>query len=42
MCLQLFLICFGPVGPFPHRLVAIGFEVISCCFVGCWLVVEFV
>ena len=42
MFLQLFFICFRPVGPFPHILVAIGFVVMLCCFVGCWLFVEFV
>ena len=34
-------IYFGPIGPFLHIFVAIGFEVILCYFVGYWLVVEF-
>ena len=38
MSLQLFLICFGPEGPFLRRLVATDLVVIWCYFVVCWLV----
>jgi hypothetical protein len=41
MYLLLFLICFGPFGPFQNKLVAIDFVIISCCFVRCLLVVAF-
>ena len=42
MFLQLFLICFGLVCPFLNKLVAIGFGVVLCRFVACWLGVGFV
>jgi hypothetical protein len=41
MYLLLFFICFVPFDPFLHKLVAIDFVIISCCFVRCLLVVAF-
>jgi hypothetical protein len=38
-CPLLFFICFGPFDPFRHRLLAIDFVIILCCFVRCLLVV---
>jgi hypothetical protein len=41
MFLLLFFICFEPFDPFHYRLVAIDYVIMLCCFLMCWLFVEF-